>query len=275
MKATGLIAICVLAAAASFPGGSASAQKDDEIIAGNPAVAPLKWVGLLVFETTDGKTSSCTAQFISPRVILTAAHCVQDNTTGKWYDQNKMYFLLQYQNRAFSASYRPVCLANNRGWSPPKKQGETQEERARALWNAYQYDYAMLLLDKESLTGSFKWTSDWYPRYQRAVKIGYPGAISSGQIVQRDPGSLGSRTDMSNVVMLQHDNPNMTQGTSGGAWVANFNTVEGPENNVIVGLTSFGFPTRWPGTTFGPYFMKDRLGGLLEFVSNGCKTQQQ
>lgn len=274
MKATGLIPLFLCVVAALLLSGSASAQNEEEIIAGNPAVAPLKWVGLLVFEMSDGKTGACTAQFISSRIILTAAHCVQDNVTGKWYDKDKMYFLLQYQNRAFSRRYRPVCLTMPRGWAPAKKQGETDEDRARALQDAYQYDYAMLLLDGESLTGHFKWATDWYPSYTRAVKIGYPGAIASGQIVQRDPGSLGFRADMPNVVMLQHDNPNITQGTSGGAWIANFNVVEGPENNIIVGLTSFGFPSKWPGTTFGPYFMKDRLGQIFDYVSKGCPTKR-
>jgi V8-like Glu-specific endopeptidase len=68
------------------------------LIAGNPAVAPLKWVGLLVFRNAKGDTFSCTAQFIAPKVLLTAAHCVRDNITGEWYDTNKMFFFLQYQN---------------------------------------------------------------------------------------------------------------------------------------------------------------------------------
>jgi hypothetical protein len=95
------------------PSGGAS---DPEVGAtGNPSTAPLKWSGLLVIHDVEqgGKrdTIICTAQFVAPRVILTAAHCVQDYKTGVWYDLDEMYFLLQYQNRQFSQVYRPVCLS--------------------------------------------------------------------------------------------------------------------------------------------------------------------
>src|SRR4051812_35393341 len=62
---------------------------------GNPSLAPLKWSGMLVTNNAEKGTSTrCSAQFISPKVLLTAAHCVQDSDTGEWLDIGSMFFLL-------------------------------------------------------------------------------------------------------------------------------------------------------------------------------------
>src|SRR6266446_1174675 len=73
------------------------AQSEPDLSAtGNPTIAPLKWAGLVLnyaaFEKDGQKYNlQCTGQFISPRVVLTAAHCVQDDETGAFYDLKKMY----------------------------------------------------------------------------------------------------------------------------------------------------------------------------------------
>jgi len=88
-------------------------------------------------------------------------------------------------------------------------------------------------------------------------------------IVQRDPGLLALSLSRPNEIILMHANPNMTEGTSGGAWISNFNSSENPDENVIVGVTSFGNES-WPGITFGPYFRQENYGGLFDYVSKGC-----
>jgi hypothetical protein len=45
-------------------------------------------------------------------------------------------------------------------------------------------------------------------------------------IVQRDPGLLALSLSRPNKIILLHTNPNMTERTSGGAWIANFSTDE-------------------------------------------------
>jgi len=88
---------------------------------------------------------SCTAQFIAPRVILTAAHRVQDCRSGAWYDLNETYFLVEYQNGQYSQLYRPVCLSRFDGWFPlpSGKQGAADI----ALAFAERRGYAMILVD--------------------------------------------------------------------------------------------------------------------------------
>jgi V8-like Glu-specific endopeptidase len=261
-----------MAAAIALSTAAAAAddqQKSAPLIAGNPAVAPLKWVGLLVFKNAKGDTFSCTAQFIAPKVLLTAAHCVRDNTTGEWYDTNNMFFFLQYQNNNASDVYKVICTGHISGWVPTIAANATDDEKEAAADNAFQYDYAMILVNHESITGQFKVETDWLGKHPMATQIGYPGAIAGGMIVQRDPGVLALSLSRSNEIILMHGNRNMTQGTSGGAWIANFDTTESPNENVIVGLTSFGNDT-WPGVTFGPYLRQESYGGLFDYVSKGC-----
>src|SRR5580658_4074419 len=53
-----------------------------EATSGNPAFLPLIWVGLLVVPEPSPSAPNaiglCTAEFISPTVLLTAAHCLRD-----------------------------------------------------------------------------------------------------------------------------------------------------------------------------------------------------
>ncbi len=258
-----------LALAIALSTMAAAQDKEQPMSAGNPAVAPLKWVGLLVFEHADGKTFACTAQFISPKVLLTAAHCIRDNTTGQWYDTSKMNFYLQYQNREASEIYDVICASHLAGYVPKLSPSANDDEKYFAFENATQFDYAMILVNHDSKTGQFKVETDWLGKHPEANQIGYPGAIEGGMIVQQDPGRLAFSLSQPGVVILMHTNPNMTQGTSGGAWIANFSTSENPDENVVIGLTSEGSPN-WPGVTFGPYFKQQTYGSLFDYVSKGC-----
>ena len=258
-----------LAVAIALSTMAAAEDSPQPLIAGNPAVAPLKWVGLLVFQNVKGETFSCTAQFIAPRVLLTAAHCVRDQATGEWYDASKMFFFLQYQNDNASDIYKVVCTGHLGAYVPKLSPNATDEVKKQAFESAMQYDYAMILVNHDSITGHLKVETDWLGKHPMATQIGYPGAIEGGMIIQRDPGLLALALSRSNEIILMHANPNMTEGTSGGAWIANFSTGESADDNVVIGVTSFGMPI-WPGITFGPYFRQENYGGLFDYVSKGC-----
>jgi hypothetical protein len=242
------------------------AQNDADLSStGNPSTAPLKWSGLLLnkdIASSDGRKyeGRCTAQFISPSVLLTAAHCVQDYKTGFWFDIGKMYFLLQYQNLDFSRAYRPLCFSRFDGWFP--KPGETIQSRS-------QWDYALILVEGQSLTGHFNWEVDWVGKYQRATMTGYPNALLKGQIVQQAQGTLVRVSGRQNLVSLSRpDHPNLREGTSGGAWVANFDKSEEAGYNSVIGVTSY-YELGSPGVMFGPYLTSD-YRNLFDHVSKRC-----
>lgn len=244
------------------------AQASAEVLsAANPTIAPLKWMGLLInvdaVTRNEKKYSvSCTGQFISPRVLLTAAHCVQSDETGEWYDLNKMYFLLQYQNNEFSQAYRPLCVSRFDDWRPSQV-----ADKSKARW---QFDFAMILVDRASSTGFYNWKIDWKGEYSGATAVGYPKALLEGEIIQKAHGNFvqPSQFDVQNVVELEHGNAGLAEGSSGGAWVANLSKEENPNNNVIVSISSFVLQ-KYPGASFGPYLTSD-FQKLFDYVSNGC-----
>jgi len=251
---------------------------------GNPAVAPVKWVGLVMTRLNQKDIEYCTGQFIAPRVVLTAGHCVKDIDKNTWNDVNNMSFILQFQNGEGSHVYKVVCTAALDAYTHPANYASLNADQQNvADLAAHQNDFAMILVDSDSLTGTIAWQGDWKGKWLGATRIGYPGDILSGEVVQQAHGIVffadaipiftnnGSTQSFPNLVVHWQRNTKLTQGSSGGAWVVNFDPTEAQGSNIAISVSSF-LMTDLAGAMFGPYLTAANVNALLQFTQNGCKS---
>jgi hypothetical protein len=252
-----------------------------EASSGNPIAAPFKWVGLLVFQnpTDANRVILCTAQFIKPNVLLTAGHCLKDlqtTPTGPWPDLTKGVFWLQYQNQT-GIKFPIVCGATNALYALPSNYGTmTKAQQSAANFAASQHDFAMILVNGTSPTGVMPYALDWKGKYTYADRVGYPADILDSAIVQY----MGGPVFLSDEIPMGLNSPNLvvqwgpitdfTGGSSGGAWVANFNINEGANTNILIAVTSSEL-TNYPGGETAAYLTAAEFNPLLASVSNGCK----
>jgi V8-like Glu-specific endopeptidase len=225
---------------------SGEAEVPDDQRHGNPSKFPLAWAGKLFFTTPQGNME-CSAQFIRPTVLLTAAHCVQDQATGVYYWN--FAFFLQYHGGNYKNAYDWDCVATKNGW----------------VMGDYRWDYAMINVKGRSSTGFMGWKSGWRG-YGDAVIIGYPGDIAGGQRIQWETGPL--KVDYENgLVQVYKRDPNFGPGSSGGAWIGNY--VQRPRANYVLSVMSFGIVGQ-PEYAYGP-FWDANFEDLLHYTERGCR----
>jgi trypsin len=244
---------------AATPGGTGEARNagaGNQRISGDPASFPLKWAGKLFYAQPDGDYV-CSGQFISNRVILTAAHCVRDMDTGEWFDD--FDFRLQYDRGNFSGRHGYECAATKQGWVMTDGGGDP-----------WIFDYAMILATGVSRTGYFGHHWGYADNdYTSGPKVGYPGDILNGQVIQGDNGPFFVMDDEPGIIGLRHGNPRNAGGSSGGAWVGRYSKTLAANNNFAISVTSHH---RGDDTTisYGPKFDRG-FKELLDYTSRGCR----
>ena len=261
---------------------------------GNPSFVPLIWVGLLVVPNPTPKSPNnvtiCSAQFITPTVLLTAGHCLQDlpdalgdapNAPARvWPDITKAKFYRQYQNDS-GYPFNIVCGLSNPKWALPANLNSMKKaDKNAAMNNAFQHDYAMLLVDSPNPSGAMPYALDWKGKAgtSSAIRVGYPDAILDAAIVQQVPGYVffpdiipGPYSAMPNVIAQWGPVTDATQGMSGGAWIINFDTSgKAAGANTLIAVTSFG-NSSFPGAAYAAYLTAEEFNPLLKTVSNSCK----
>jgi hypothetical protein len=244
---------------------------------GDMNAPPLEWAGKLRGKLPDGNGFYCSAQFIAPRVVLTAGHCIKNLARNTF--NSGFAFFLQYKSGGWTHVYHGLCWSVPAAYSLPADYGSRDErQRQRDVFTADQYDYGMILVDSPSATGSFpSWAGSWKEGdWHGATKIGYPADVAAGQVIQVAHGALIFADDIPilgvpafpRLLALWQDNPSLTEGTSGGGWVGNFGTAEGPRTNVLVSVTSFHFLNH-PEMSYGPQFDSDLFKQMLDHVAAG------
>jgi hypothetical protein len=262
------------------------AQQDNQSVStGNPSVAPLKWVGMLINPTPTKKdpnlVSECTGQFIRPNVVITAGHCIKDlpdNPTGPWFDLSKQVFILQYQNGEGSQTFKTVCALTSPLWTLPANfSSMNDDQQGVALRAASEHDFAMVLVNGTSPTGTMPYALDWKGKVDGAVRVGYAVDILDGEVIQQADGIVFFANQIPmfpeappDLVVHWQSITDLTSGTSGGAWIANFSTTEGPNNNFLIAVTSFK-NDNYPGAILAAYLTAAEFNPLLASVSNGCR----
>jgi hypothetical protein len=265
-----------------------------EATSGNPAFVPLTWVGILAIPDPTPKAPNglilCTAEFITPTVLLTAGHCLQDlpdsvndapdAAARQWPDITKAMFYRQYQNDS-GYPFKIVCGLPNPKWVlPPDIRSMKDADKKAAMNETWQHDYAMLLVDNPNPSGGMPYMLDWKGNKDTtfAVRVGYPSAILDAAIVQQVPGYVffantipGPSNKMADEVVHWGPSVEATQGMSGGAWIMNFDiSGKAPGANTLIAVSSYS-NSYFPGASFAAYLTAEEFNPLLKSVSNGCK----
>jgi hypothetical protein len=126
----------------------------------------------------------------------------------------------------------------------------------------------MILVKGQSATGSIGYHVGWSAGdYTSAVKIGYPGDILDGEIIQFDGGGLF--VSETGLVGVKHGNANNAGGSSGGAMVAKFDRNNSTNMNYVISVTSHHLNSD-ATISYGPR-IDDGFKNLMEYTTRGCR----
>lgn len=190
--------------------------------------------GGMFFTKPDGTDWRGSGAFVgSGRIVLTAAHCVRDGTSGAWF--KNVVFYRGYVGHWWGKGGQKVgvrCLGTKAAWVNGNN-------------GNYVYDYSFCYTSDESGAG-WLGLALGVP-YSSWTSAGYPGNYGDGKdmyAVAGDKGQVGGGL----VQML--GNP-FEGGASGGPWIGDLSNQYKPDGNMAIGVNSFIYGD---GNMWGPYF---------------------
>jgi V8-like Glu-specific endopeptidase len=184
-------------------------------------VYPHKWVGKLTFLTPSG-SASCSATAISNNHIVTAAHCVYNTTTNKWY--SNFVFTPAYRNG--SAPYGVFPYASARILT-----AYTNLTGSFSINSWTRYDVAVLGVKNNSAGKSLNYMVGWagrmwnYGYNQLNFNSGYPGIwLTTGGALSSPNQYLRACVNESfqQTTDTLGGGCNYGSGNSGGSWLVGY-----------------------------------------------------
>lgn len=166
-----------------------------------------------LFFSKDNKNYVASAELICRRnLVLTAAHCIQDKTTGHLGDNYMFERCYNDGSSAEKLTFKTVAL--------------------KAYWyeqKAWKRDYAFAVLNEDSALTTPLTYSTQDVNGMVLTDYGYPSNNFSGKRMSFVEGSCRNNSDGTRII----DGDRMGPGGSGGAWL-----IKG--SSTVVGLNSFG-----------------------------------
>lgn len=222
------------------------------------ATYPYRAIGKLTFNV-DQSPTHCSASLIRRSVLVTAAHCVQDFGGGDTLFTNHQFIPATYNGSAPYGTWAVQAIARPRSWANGT---DTGGDMMSASVNN---DVAVMILNKNAtdmflgdITGylTYGWNNYSFTKSKKTGDIwiasistlGYPGMLDEGNIMQRTDGPA-YLTEINGAGQI-YQGSNLTGGSSGGPWIANFgferpafsgaNAGLKAASNTVIGVTSWG-----------------------------------
>ena len=240
---------------------------------------PFRASGKLFF-SENGSTFICSASLIGKGLVVTAAHCVSDFGTNRFYSDFR--FVPGYKNGAapygnWTAKSVFVLAAYVQGTDTCSQRGVVCKD-----------DVALIVLNPQngkypgSSTGWYGWGYDGYGftgnGLTHVTQIGYPACLDNGQIMERnDSQGMTSSANANNTVIGSL----MCGGSSGGPWLVNFGkrpnltqTTSGfsSSDNIVIGVTSWGSISTGPKDQGAAPFLSTNIKNLVTAACNAYGT---
>ena len=175
--------------------------------------------------------------FMKQNLLLTAAHCVQDDVTGHLAENFVFERCYSGEESAEDFTFKTVALKEN--WHIEKDN---------------KWDYAIAILDKDSAVATpLKYSLE--SAFEKEVAaMGYPLDFYGGAQMMYINGTVTQRRDYWTIV-----GGKLTNGASGGAWVLK-------DNVTAVGLNSFSTKTAKGGIYMGSPKFDEEFEKLYKYV---------